>query len=105
VTNDILHKNSIAYQNHRIASLYHSSGDFYYAIYLFDPAAPCSYSLPVSAAPAVPFVIPLRLAFSAASWLAAVIDDALKKKDRIKVFWMQLGIYNEDAERKQRKMV
>src|SRR5919202_4559994 len=37
-------------------------------IYLFDPAAPCSYSLPVSAAPAVPFVIPLRLAFSAASF-------------------------------------
>src|SRR5919202_387659 len=40
--------------------------------YLLDPAAPCSYSLPVSAAPAVPFVIPLRLAFSAASWLFLV---------------------------------
>jgi uncharacterized protein len=33
----------------------------------------------------------------------AVIDDALKKKDGIKVFWMQLGIYNEDAERKAKQ--
>ena len=32
--------------------------------------------------------------------IPAVIDDVLKKKDGIKVFWMQLGIYNEDAERK-----
>src|SRR5919198_6067097 len=39
----------------------------YYCLYLFAPAAPCSYSLPVSAAPAVPFVIPLLLAFSLAS--------------------------------------
>jgi uncharacterized protein len=30
--------------------------------------------------------------------IPAVVDDALKKKDGIKVFWMQLGIYNEDAE-------
>src|SRR5918994_5786178 len=35
--------------------------------YLFVPAAPCSYSSPVSAAPAVPLVIPLLLAFSLAS--------------------------------------
>jgi hypothetical protein len=35
--------------------------------YLFDPAAPCSYSLPVSPAPAVPLVMPLFLAFSLAS--------------------------------------
>src|SRR5919198_5200818 len=41
----------------------------YYCLYLFAPAAPCSYSLPVSAAPAVPFVIPRLLPFSAASWL------------------------------------
>ena len=33
----------------------------------------------------------------------AVIDDALKKKDGIKVFWMQLGIHNEDAERKAKE--
>jgi uncharacterized protein len=33
----------------------------------------------------------------------AVIDDALKKKDGIKVFWMQLGIYNEDAEKKAKQ--
>src|SRR5215211_5827460 len=35
--------------------------------YLFAPAAPCSYSLPVSSAPAVPLVMPLLLAFSLAS--------------------------------------
>jgi uncharacterized protein len=34
----------------------------------------------------------------------AVVDDALKKKkDGIKVLWMQLGIYNEDAEKKARE--
>ena len=32
-----------------------------------------------------------------------VIDDAIKKKDRIKVIWMQSGIYNEDAERKAKE--
>jgi uncharacterized protein len=31
-----------------------------------------------------------------------VIDDVLKK-DGIKVFWMQRGIYNEDAERKAKE--
>jgi hypothetical protein len=36
-------------------------------VYLFDPAAPCSYWSPVSAAPAVPFAIPLLLAISRAS--------------------------------------
>ena len=34
--------------------------------------------------------------------IPAVIDDALKK-DGIKVFWMQLGIHNEDAERKAKE--
>ena len=37
------------------------------AVYLFDPAAPCSYSLPVSDAPAVPLAMPFFLAISAAS--------------------------------------
>ena len=32
-----------------------------------------------------------------------VVDDVLKKKDGIKVFWMQLGIYNEDAEKKAKE--
>jgi uncharacterized protein len=32
----------------------------------------------------------------------AVIDDALKKNG-IKVFWMQLGIHNDDAERKAKE--
>ena len=35
--------------------------------------------------------------------IPAVVDDALKKKDGIKVFWMQLGIYNEDAEKKAKE--
>jgi uncharacterized protein len=33
----------------------------------------------------------------------AIIEDVLKKKDGIKVFWMQHGIYNEDAERKAKE--
>jgi uncharacterized protein len=32
-----------------------------------------------------------------------VVDDVLKKKNGIKVFWMQLGIYNEDAMRKAKQ--
>src|SRR5919204_1805004 len=35
--------------------------------YSFVPAAPCSYSLPVSVAPAVPLAIPFFLAISLAS--------------------------------------
>jgi uncharacterized protein len=33
----------------------------------------------------------------------AVVDDLLQKKDGIKVFWMQLGIYNEGAEKKAKE--
>ena len=33
----------------------------------------------------------------------AVIDDAVNKKDEVKVIWMQSGIYNEDAERKAKQ--
>jgi predicted CoA-binding protein len=33
----------------------------------------------------------------------AVVDNLLQKKDGIKVIWMQLGIYNEDAERKAKE--
>jgi uncharacterized protein len=29
-----------------------------------------------------------------------VVEDAIKKKDQIKVIWMQEGIYNEEAENK-----
>jgi uncharacterized protein len=32
-----------------------------------------------------------------------VVDDVLKKKDGIKVLWMQLEIYNEDAEKKAKE--
>jgi predicted CoA-binding protein len=36
--------------------------------------------------------------------LCAKIDgDILKKKDGIKVFWMQLGIYNKEAEKKAKE--
>lgn len=31
-----------------------------------------------------------------------VVDDAILKKDHIKVIWMQEGIYNEEAEKKAR---
>ena len=33
----------------------------------------------------------------------AVVDDVLKNKDGIKVIWMQIGIYNEDAEKKAKQ--
>jgi predicted CoA-binding protein len=33
----------------------------------------------------------------------AVIDDAIRKKDGIKVIWMQIGIYNEEAEKKAKE--
>jgi predicted CoA-binding protein len=32
-----------------------------------------------------------------------VIDDALKKKDKVKVIWMQSGIYNDNAELKAKE--
>jgi uncharacterized protein len=32
-----------------------------------------------------------------------VVDDAIKKKDEIKVIWMQEGIYNEEAERRAKE--
>jgi len=35
--------------------------------------------------------------------IPAVVDDILKKKDGIKVLWMQLGIHNEYAERKAKQ--
>jgi hypothetical protein len=44
----------------------HPSGSSH-LVYLFDPAAPCSYWSHVSPAPAVPFAIPLLLAISRAS--------------------------------------
>ena len=33
----------------------------------------------------------------------AVIDDALNRKDKVKVIWMQSGIYNENAELKAKE--
>lgn len=35
--------------------------------------------------------------------IPAVVDDVLKNKDGIKVIWMQIGIYNEDAEKKAKQ--
>jgi predicted CoA-binding protein len=33
----------------------------------------------------------------------AVIDDALNRKDKVKIIWMQSGIYNENAEVKAKE--
>jgi uncharacterized protein len=35
--------------------------------------------------------------------IPAVVDDVLKNKDGIRVIWMQIGIYNEDAEKKAKQ--
>jgi uncharacterized protein len=35
--------------------------------------------------------------------LLSVIDDTIKKKDEVKVFWMQEGIYNQEAEKKAKE--
>ncbi len=35
--------------------------------------------------------------------LLSVIDDTIKKKDKVKVFWMQEGIYNHEAEKKAKE--
>jgi predicted CoA-binding protein len=35
--------------------------------------------------------------------IPAVVDDILKKKDVVKVLWMQIGIYNDDAEKKAKQ--
>ena len=35
--------------------------------------------------------------------IPAVVDDVLKNKDGIKVIWMQIGVYNEDAEKKAKQ--
>ena len=35
--------------------------------------------------------------------LPTVVEDAIKKKDQIKVIWMQEGIYNEEAEKKAKE--
>ena len=32
-----------------------------------------------------------------------VVDDAIHKKDQIKVIWMQEGIYNDEAEKKAKE--
>jgi uncharacterized protein len=32
-----------------------------------------------------------------------VVEDAIKKKDQIRVIWMQEGIYNEEAEKKAKE--
>lgn len=32
-----------------------------------------------------------------------IVDDAIHKKDQIKVIWMQEGIYNEEAEKKAKE--
>jgi hypothetical protein len=51
----------------RVESRFSSYGRMYIRFYLLVPAESCSYSSPVSSAPAVPFAIPLLLALSLAS--------------------------------------
>jgi uncharacterized protein len=51
----------------------------------------------------VPEKIDIVDVFRRSEDVPAVLDDVIKKKDGIKVFWMQLGIYNEEAERKAKE--
>ncbi len=51
----------------------------------------------------VPETIDIVDVFRRSEELPSVIDDAIKKKDGIKVIWMQAGIYNEEAEKKAKQ--
>ena len=51
----------------------------------------------------VPEKIDIVDVFRRSEELPSVIDDAIKKKDGIKVIWMQAGIYNEEAEKKAKQ--
>jgi uncharacterized protein len=51
----------------------------------------------------VPETIDIVDVFRRSEDVTAVIDDAIKKKDEIKVIWMQSGIYNEEAEKKAKE--
>jgi uncharacterized protein len=51
----------------------------------------------------VPEKIDIVDVFRKSEDVPSVLDDALKKKDGIKVFWNQLGIYNEEAEKKAKE--
>jgi uncharacterized protein len=51
----------------------------------------------------VPETIDIVDVFRRSEDVPAVIDDAIKKKDEIKVIWMQSGIYNEEAEKKAKE--
>ena len=51
----------------------------------------------------VPETIDIVDVFRRSEDVPAVIDDVIKKKDEIKVIWMQSGIYNEEAEKKAKE--
>jgi uncharacterized protein len=51
----------------------------------------------------VPEKIDIVDVFRRSEDVSAILNDLIKKKDGIKVFWMQLGIYNEEAERKAKE--
>ena len=51
----------------------------------------------------IPEKIDIVDVFRRSEELPSVIDDAIKKKDGIKVIWMQAGIYNEEAEKKAKQ--
>ena len=50
----------------------------------------------------IPEVVDIVDIFRKSEDIPPVIDDAIKKKG-VQVIWMQLGIYNEEAERKARE--
>jgi uncharacterized protein len=51
----------------------------------------------------VPETIDIVDVFRRSEDVPAVIDDVIKKKNEIKVIWMQSGIYNEEAEKKAKE--
>ena len=51
----------------------------------------------------VPETIDVVDVFRRSEDVPAVIDDAIKKKDGIKLIWMQVGVYNEEAEKKAKE--
>jgi uncharacterized protein len=51
----------------------------------------------------VPEQIDIIDVFRRSEDVPAVVEDAIKKKDEIKVIWMQSGIYNEEAEKKAKE--
>jgi hypothetical protein len=50
-----------------------------------------------------PSLVVIHPVFRKSEDVPPVVDDALNRKDHIKVIWMQEGIYNEEAEKKAKE--